>query len=79
MAAITPERWFVDASALAGLLARTARRRAVDDPHVSPYLSSTAALAPAPALFRSLDRQSASFSQWWTRVTRGLRLAEELL
>ena len=79
MAAITPERWFIDASALAGLLAKTARRRAVDDPHVSRYLASIAELAPAPALFRSLDRQSASFSHWWSRVTRGLRLAEELL
>ena len=79
MAAITPERGLLDASALPGLLAGTARRHAVDDPHATPYLKSIAQLAPAPALFRALDRQSASFSHWWSRTTQGLRLASELL
>jgi deoxyribodipyrimidine photo-lyase len=34
---------------------------------------------PEPALFAELPRRCSSFSQWWTRVTRGLHDAQELL
>jgi deoxyribodipyrimidine photo-lyase len=30
-------------------------------------------------LFPEVDRPCSSFSQWWTRTTRGLKLASELL
>jgi deoxyribodipyrimidine photo-lyase len=38
-----------------------------------------ARLEAAPTLFPTLERRCTSFSQWWTRATRGLRHAGELL
>ena len=38
-----------------------------------------ARLGAAPALFPPVQRHCTSFSQWWTRSTRGLQHAQELL
>jgi deoxyribodipyrimidine photo-lyase len=79
MAALTPQRWFVDATGLATALAGAARVRSVDDPHLTRWLGRVARLDAAPTLFPLVERRCESFSQWWTRATRGLQHAEELL
>ena len=79
MAAITGERWLVNAQDLRRLLAGAARVRSVDDPHITRWLHPLAQLDAAPALFPQVDRPCSSFSQWWTRATRGLVDAGALL
>ena len=79
MAQVAPQRWWVDAAGLASALAGAARVRSVDDPHLSRWLQPLAQLDAAPTLFPLVERRCDSFSQWWTRATRGLQQAEELL
>ena len=79
MAALTTERWFVDGAELAALLNGAAHVLSVDDPHITPWLQQVAQLDAAPALFPAVERRCTSFSQWWSRATRGLTYAEELL
>ena len=79
MARIAPQRWHGDVATLARALGGAARVRSVDDPHITRWLSPFAQLDPAPCLFPAVDRPCQSFSQWWTRATRGLRHAQELL
>jgi deoxyribodipyrimidine photo-lyase len=79
MAAIAGERWLVDAPGLQRLLASASRVRSVDDPHITRWLNPLAQLEAAPALFPRVDRPCSSFSQWWTRATRGLSEASRLL
>lgn len=79
MTAVTSERWCVDAEGLRTALSGAARVRSVDDPHASPWLKDVARLDAAPRLFPAVERRCTSFSQWWTRATRGLDRAEALL
>jgi deoxyribodipyrimidine photo-lyase len=79
MSAVTSERWFVDGAGLAGALAGAARVHGVDDPYLSRWLRRVAQLHAAPTLFPAVERRCESFSQWWTRATRGLKSAGELL
>jgi deoxyribodipyrimidine photo-lyase len=79
MAAVTTERWLVDAAGLRAALAEAASVRAAADPHLPAWLGAVARLDPAPCLFPPVARHCASFSSWWTRVTRGRSRAEELL
>lgn len=79
MADVTPQRWWLDVSSLRAALLGAASVRSVGDPHVNGWLKEMAQLDPAPALFPLVDRPCSSFSQWWTRATRGVRSAQELL
>jgi len=79
MAEVTQQRWWLDSSSLNAVLQGAASVRSVDDPHVTACLKPLAQLDPAPALFPQVDRPCSSFSQWWTRTTRGIHCAEELL
>ena len=79
MTAVATQRWHVDAAGLADALAGAARVRSVDDPHLTRWLRPVAQLDAAPIVFPPVERHCASFSQWWTRATRGLQRAEELL
>ena len=79
MAAVAPERWYVDSACLAEVLAAAACVRSVDDPHLTQWLARVAQLQPAPALFPVVERRCDSFSQWWTRTTRGSKRGDELL
>jgi deoxyribodipyrimidine photo-lyase len=79
MAAVTPERWFATQAQAAAALATAARVRSVDDPHLTRWLRPLARLDAAPTLFPLVERRCSSFSQWWTRTTRGLNRAGELL
>jgi deoxyribodipyrimidine photo-lyase len=78
MAAQADLRWHTDAAGLAAALAGT-RVRSVDDAHLSRWLEPLARLDAAPALFAKVERPCTSFSQWWTRATRGLHNAQDLL
>jgi deoxyribodipyrimidine photo-lyase len=79
MAAVTQQRWWVDAPGLATALIGAASVRSVEDPHIAQWLKPCAQLDTEPALFAPVDRQCNSFSQWWKRATRGVRNAEDLL
>jgi deoxyribodipyrimidine photo-lyase len=79
MAAVAPERWFASAGQAAAALAGAARVRAVDDPHLPAGFRPLLQLDAAPTLFPPVPRPCGSFSQWWTRATRGLQQAGELL
>lgn len=79
MAELASVRWWGDAQAVAAALRGAKQVRAVDDPHLAPWLPTLAACEAAPALFPSVDRRCDSFSQWWTRASRGLHSAADLL
>lgn len=79
MAAVAPRRWWADRAALQAALQGARRVRCSDDPHARPALQAVAELLPAPRLFAPVENPCSSFSQWWTRATRGLHQAEELL
>jgi deoxyribodipyrimidine photo-lyase len=79
MAAWAPRRWFVDAAGLAAALAGAKQVRTVADPHITRWLPPFVQLDPAPMLFPPVERRCHSFSQWWTRTTRGVQQAEALL
>lgn len=80
LAELAPLRWWGDAVALGQALQAARSVRCVDEPHLSRWLARWAPSASAaPDLFPPLERRCDSFSQWWTRVTRGRRDAAELL
>ena len=79
MADWAPRRWFVDAAGLAAALAGATQVRAVADPHITRWLAPFVQLDPAPMLFPPVERRCHSFSQWWTRATRGVQQAQGLL
>jgi len=79
MAQLTQRRWVIDAPGLVTALAGAASVRSVADPHATRWLEGIAQLDPAPALFPAVEQPCRSFSQWWTRATRGMARAEELL
>jgi deoxyribodipyrimidine photo-lyase len=51
----------------------------IAEPHLAPWLPRWAECEAAPALFPPVDRRCDSFSQWWTRTSRGLQTAADLL
>lgn len=79
MADVTQERWWIDSVGLATALKGASRVRSVDEPHITRWLQPLAQLDAAATLFPHVERPCSSFSQWWTRATRGLQNAEELL
>jgi len=79
MAEATSRRWHGDAAAIGAALQSARSVRSVAEPHLEAWLESWADCDAAPALFPAVDRRCDSFSQWWTRATRGLQSADELL
>ena len=79
MAAVTQQRWVIDAAGLAAALSSAAGVRSVEDPHITRWLEPIAALDAAPSLFPLVNQRCSSFSKWWTRATRGLHKVEDLL
>ena len=53
--------------------------RAVDEPHMTPWLAQWANVVPAPTLFPVVDRRCDSFTQWWKRATRDVDSTQALL
>ena len=79
MAELATKRWRGDAAAIGDALKGARSVRSVDEPHLAPWLAKWAECEAAPALFARVDRRCDSFSQWWTRVSRGLNSAADLL
>jgi len=79
MSEVAVNRWFMDAQGVAAALKSAAKVRAMADPHIARWLQPFVQLDAAPTLFPTVDRRCQSFSQWWTRATRGYQQAEELL
>ena len=79
MAELAPQRWFGDSATIGAALAGARRVRTIDEPHLAPWLARLSECRAAPALFPSVDRRCDSFSQWWTRATRNLESAADLL
>jgi deoxyribodipyrimidine photo-lyase len=75
--ALAPQVWHGSAAAVQQAL-RTARSvQAMADPHITPLLPRGVAWRAPALLFAPQDRLCGSFSQWWTRATRGVqRLAD---
>lgn len=72
-------RWAGDADAIGAALQSARQVRSTKEPHLEPWLARWAICETAPALFPGVDRRCDSFSQWWTRATRGMRTAADLL
>jgi deoxyribodipyrimidine photo-lyase len=79
MAELAALRWQGDAAALGAALQGAAQVRSVDEPHLAPWLSSLAVCEAAVELFPRVTRRCDSFSQWWTRASRGFAKASDLL
>ena len=79
MAELTAECWHGDAGAIGAALAGARSVRSTAEPHLAAWLPRWASCEAAPALFAPVDRRCDSFSQWWTRATRGLNSAADLL
>ena len=72
-------RWQGDAAAIGAALRGARQVRSTDEPHLKPWLANWATCEASPALFPAVDRRCDSFSQWWTRVSRGIDSAADLL
>src|SRR5450830_758004 len=79
LAELTGLQWWGDAEAVGRALAAARGVRCVAEPHLQPWLSQSAQGLPAPRLFPRVERPCTSFSQWWTRASKGLRSAADLL
>ena len=79
MAELTADLWHGDAAAIGAALKGSRNVRSIDEPHLAPWLARWAACEAAPALFPPVDRRCDSFTQWWTRASRGLDSAANLL
>lgn len=71
--------WWGDAEAVGRALAAARRVRSVAEPHLQPWLGQWAHALPAPRLFPLVERPCTSFSQWWTRASKGFDSAADLL
>ena len=79
MAGLAALRWQGDAAAFGAALQDAAQVRSVSEPHLAPWLARLAVCEAAVELFPTVDRRCDSFSQWWTRASRGLASASDLL
>ena len=79
MAELTAQRWHGDASAIGAALKTARSVRTFDEPHLSPWLAEWATCEAVPSLFPPVDQRCDSFSKWWTRASRGVKLAADLL
>lgn len=79
MAELATERWHGEAAAIGAALKGARSVRSIDEPHLAPWLAKWAQCDAASALFARVDRRCDSFSQWWTRVSRGLDSTRDLL
>jgi deoxyribodipyrimidine photo-lyase len=79
MAELAAQRWYGDAASIGYALAAARSVRSTDEPHLAPWLSRWARCQDGPELFPRVDPCCDTFSQWWTRATRGLDSATDLM
>ena len=78
MAELAPLCWQGQMPDLAAALASARSVQTWGNPHIDRWLPSEVLRRPSPALFGPVDRPCASFSQWWSRTTRGMQDLGEL-
>jgi deoxyribodipyrimidine photo-lyase len=78
MAELAGAPWYGGAAEVAQALASAKSVRTLDDPHVAALLPDSVQRDAPPMLFAEVTRPCASFSQWWTRVTRGVQDLQDL-
>ena len=79
MAELTAQRWLGDSAGIGAALAGARRVRSIDEPHLAPWLARWAECQAAPGLFPPVAGRCDTFSQWWSRTSRGLQSAADLL
>ena len=79
MAELAALRWQADAAALGAALQGASRVRSVEEPHLAPWLARLAVCEAAVLLFPEVAKRCDSFSQWWTRASRGFATTSDLL
>ena len=79
MAALATLRWHGDATSIGLALLGARKVRSIAEPHLEPWLTRWADCQATPGLFPAVSGPCDSFSQWWTRATRGLASASDLL
>ena len=76
MAELSDVCWHTDAATLQHALRDARSVRTVADPHID--LGASAQIQAAPHLFAEVNYACSSFSQWWTRSTRGVATLHDL-
>jgi deoxyribodipyrimidine photo-lyase len=79
MAELAPLRWQGDAAPIEAALRGARRVRSIAEPHLAPWLARLAVCEDPPRLFPAIEKRCDSFSQWWTRASRGVASACDLL
>jgi deoxyribodipyrimidine photo-lyase len=79
MAELTPTICYGSAQDIAAALTQARSVRSAAQPHLMPWLAGWAQCHAAVDLFPSVEKPCESFSRWWSRVTRGLHSAQDLL
>jgi deoxyribodipyrimidine photo-lyase len=79
MAELANVRWQGDADAIGAALQSARQVRSTNEPHLQPWLARWANCEAAPTLFPTVVKRCDSFSQWWTKVSRGISAAADLL
>ena len=78
MAEISDVRWVGDAASIGAALQSARSVHSTDEPHLREWIARWAECTAAPGLFPMIDRRCDSFSQWWSRASRGLGAASDL-
>ncbi|MCY7307838.1 MAG: deoxyribodipyrimidine photolyase [Rhodoferax sp.] len=78
MAELAPLCWYGSQQDVSQALLGARSVHTQDDPHLAHLLPPAATRRAAPRLFAGIERPCASFSQWWTLVTRGVTNLHEL-
>lgn len=79
MAELTSHRWHDNAVAIGAALTGARQMCSVDEPHLASCLARWAERIAAPALFPQVARHCDSLSEWWSRASRDLQSAADLL
>jgi len=74
MAQLAAHRWHDRIDILANAFASARSVRAISEPHLTPWLARMAECIPAPCPFTPVALRCDSFSKWWPRVSRDLRI-----
>jgi deoxyribodipyrimidine photo-lyase len=74
MAHLAPHRWHDRSEVLAKALATARSVRSVSEPHLAPWLARMAECIAAPCPFTPVALRCDSFSKWWPRASRDLKI-----
>ena len=75
---LVPRCWYGSRAEVALTLAGACSVQTWADPHVDSWPPAYVTRHASPSLFARVERPCASFSQWWTHATRGMKSLHEL-